>query len=125
MRPLAWPVPGGYISQYFHYGHPAIDIAAPYGSRIVAAAAGTVIFAGWKDNGGGYQVWISPRQQPLHDLQPHVGDRGVRRASMSGAASRSAGSGMTGNATGPHCHFEVWIGPIWDGGHARQPAAYF
>ena len=56
---FAWPVPGGYISQYFHYGHPALDIAAPYGSRIVAAAAGTVIFAGWKDNGGGYQVWIS------------------------------------------------------------------
>ena len=56
---FAWPVPGGYISQYFHYGHPALDIAAPYGSRIIAAAAGTVIFAGWKDNRGGYQVWIS------------------------------------------------------------------
>ena len=55
---FAWPVPGGTISQYFHYGHPALDIQAPYGSRIVAGGSGTVIFAGWKSNGGGYQVWI-------------------------------------------------------------------
>ena len=56
-----WPVVGGgnYISQYFHYGHYAIDIAADYGSTVRAAAAGTVTFAGWKNNGGGYQVWIS------------------------------------------------------------------
>jgi LysM repeat protein len=56
-----WPVVGGgnYISQYFHYGHYAIDIAADYGSKVRAAGAGTVIFAGWKNNGGGYQVWIA------------------------------------------------------------------
>ena len=28
---FAWPLPGGTISQYFHYGHPALDIQAPYG----------------------------------------------------------------------------------------------
>src|SRR5690606_34990820 len=28
---LVWPVPGGTISQYFHAGHLALDIAAPYG----------------------------------------------------------------------------------------------
>ena len=54
-----WPVPGGWISQYFHATHPAIDIAAPEGTPVLAAAAGTVIWAGWKDNGGGYQVWIA------------------------------------------------------------------
>ena len=30
---FAWPVPGGFISQYFHYGHPAIDIAADVRDR--------------------------------------------------------------------------------------------
>src|SRR5207248_1491529 len=56
----AWPVVGGgnYISQYFHYGHYGVDIAADYGTPIVAPVAGHVIFAGWKTNGGGYQVWI-------------------------------------------------------------------
>ena len=32
---------------------------------------------------------------------------------------------MTGDATGPHCHFEVWIGPVWDGGTRVNPLAYF
>ncbi|MCJ7711475.1 MAG: M23 family metallopeptidase, partial [Chloroflexi bacterium] len=56
-----WPVVGGgnYISQYYHYGHYGVDIAADYGSRVIAAAGGKVIFAGWKSNGGGWQVWIS------------------------------------------------------------------
>ena len=56
-----FPVVGGdnYISQYFHYGHYAIDIAADYGTTVRAAAGGTVIFAGWKSNGGGYQVWVA------------------------------------------------------------------
>ena len=58
---FVWPVVGGanYISQFFHYGHCAIDIAAQFGSRVQAAAAGIVTFAGWKNNGGGYQVWIA------------------------------------------------------------------
>ena len=37
-----WPVVGGgnYISQYYHYGHYAIDIAADYGSRVRAGGRG-------------------------------------------------------------------------------------
>ena len=37
---MLWPVVGGnnYISQYFHYGHWAVDIAADYGSTVRAAA---------------------------------------------------------------------------------------
>ncbi len=56
-----WPVVGGgnYISQYSHAGHVALDIAGDYGSPVVAAAGGRVAFAGWKSNGGGWQVWIS------------------------------------------------------------------
>ena len=84
---------------------------------------GTVIFAGWKNNGGGYQVWIAHGSGPVHDVQPHVGDhrrrRPARRARPAGRAGRQVRL-----ATGPHLHFEVWRGPVWDGGTRVNPLGY-
>ena len=122
--PLDWPVPGGYISQGFHYGHWAIDIAAPWGSRIIAAAAGTVIFAGWKNNGGGYQVWISHGHN-YYTTYNHMSSTAVYIGQHVGRGQFVGRVGMTGDATGPHCHFEVWIGPIWAGGTRVNPLNYF
>ncbi len=121
-----WPVIGGgnYISQYYHYGHWAIDIAASYGSPVVAAAAGKVIFAGWKNNGGGYQVWISHGGN-LYTTYNHMSAITVGNG-QSVARGRQVGRiGATGDATGPHLHFEVWIGQIWNGGTRVNPLRYF
>ena len=121
-----WPVVGGgnYISQYFHYGHYAIDIAADYGSTVRAAAAGTVTFAGWKNNGGGYQVWIA-HGSGLYTTYNHMSAITVGIGQHVARGTQVGRIGMTGNATGPHCHFEVWRGPIWDGGTRVNPLAYF
>jgi murein DD-endopeptidase MepM/ murein hydrolase activator NlpD len=121
-----WPVVGGgnYISQYFHYGHYAIDIAADYGSTVRAAAAGTVTFAGWKNNGGGYQVWISHGSN-LYTTYNHMSAITVGAGQHVSRGTQVGRIGMTGDATGPHCHFEVWRGPIWDGGTRVNPLAYF
>jgi murein DD-endopeptidase MepM/ murein hydrolase activator NlpD len=121
-----WPVIGGgnYISQYFHYGHYAIDIAADYGSTVRAAAAGTVIFAGWKNNGGGYQVWIAHGSN-LYTTYNHMSAISVGRGQHVGRGSHVGRIGQSGNATGPHLHFEVWRGPVWDGGTRVNPLAYF
>ena len=123
---FAWPVVGGgnYISQGFHYGHYGLDIAADYGTRVVAAARGTVIFAGWKNNGGGYQVWIS-HGSGLYTTYNHMS-----AVTVSGGQSVARGQqvgriGQSGNATGPHLHFEVWIGPIWNGGYRVSPLRYY
>lgn len=136
--PLLWPVPGGYISQGFgctgfyaeppmgncpHF-HSGIDIAAPSGTRILAAAAGTVTFAGWKNNGGGYQVWVSDGHG-FYTSYHHMSAVLVRTGQRIGRGQLIGRVGMTGDATGPHCHFSVWIGPIWAGGHVVNPLDYF
>jgi len=121
-----WPVIGGgnHISQYFHYGHEAIDIAADYGSKVVAAAGGRVTFAGWKNNGGGWQVWISHGNN-LYTTYNHMSALTVGTGQSVGRGQQVGRIGQSGWATGPHLHFEVWIGPIWNGGTRVNPLRYF
>ncbi len=121
---FAWPVAGGYISQYFRYGHPALDIAADYGTPIRAAAAGTVVFAGWKNNGGGYQVWIA-HGSGLYTGYYHMSAISVGRGQRVGRGQTIGRIGTSGWATGPHVHFEVWIGYPWESGSSRvNPLRY-
>jgi murein DD-endopeptidase MepM/ murein hydrolase activator NlpD len=122
---MLWPVVGGgnYISQYFHYGHYAIDIAADSGSLVRAAAGGTVTFAGWKSNGGGYQVWIAHGSN-LYTTYNHMSAVTVGVGQHVARGRQVGRVGMSGNATGPHLHFEVWIGPIWNGGIRVNPLKY-
>ncbi len=122
---LSWPVIGGnnYISQYYHYGHWAIDIAADYGSTVVAAASGTVIFAGWKGNGGGWQVWIS-HGGDMYTTYNHMSALTVGTGETVSRGQQVGRIGQSGDATGPHLHFEVWIGPIWNGGQRMNPLNY-
>ncbi len=123
----AWPVSGGgnYISQYFHYGHYGLDIAADYGSSVGAPLAGRVIFSGWKSNGGGYQVWISHGNgiyTSLNHLSVATGNVGQDVA----RGHRVGRVGMSGWASGPHLHLEVWIGAPWEGGSYRvNPLRYY
>jgi murein DD-endopeptidase MepM/ murein hydrolase activator NlpD len=114
---------GNYISQYFHYGHYAIDIAADYGSRVRAGGSGTVIWAGWKSNGGGYQVWIA-HGSGLYTTYNHMSSITVGRGQHVGRGQQVGRVGQSGNATGPHLHFEVWRGPVWDGGTRVNPLGY-
>ena len=120
-----WPVVGGgnYISQYFHYGHYGLDIAADYGSEVRAAGAGTVIFAGWKGNGGGYQVWIS-HGSGLYTTYNHMSAISVGYGQSVAEGQQVGRVGQSGNATGPHLHFEVWRGPVWDGGSRLNPLGF-
>ena len=59
----------------------------------MAAAAGRVIFAGWKNNGGGYQVWIAHGSNLYTTYNHMIVDLRRARPVTSGAASRSGGSG--------------------------------
>jgi murein DD-endopeptidase MepM/ murein hydrolase activator NlpD len=118
-----WPTTSHHISQYYHYGHYAIDIDGSTGDPIYAAASGTVTFAGWKSNGGGYQVWIA-HGSGLYTTYNHMSSVSVGRGQHVGRGQRVGRMGATGIATGSHLHFEVWKGPVWNGGRRVNPLAY-
>jgi murein DD-endopeptidase MepM/ murein hydrolase activator NlpD len=123
----AWPVVGGgnYISQYYSSYHPAIDIAAKYGTPEVAARAGRVVWAGWKSGGGAYQVWID-HGNGIYTNEMHMSAVLVSVGQYVAKGQQIGRVGMTGNATGPHCHFEVWIGYPWRSGSYRvNPLRYY
>ena len=125
--PWAWPVIGGgnYISQYFTAGHLGVDIAADYGSTIVTPLAGQVIWAGWKSNGGGYQVWIAYG----NGIYTSLNHMSAVTASAGQHVDRGQRVGRVGNsgwATGSHLHIEVWIGVPWESGSYRvNPLRYY
>jgi murein DD-endopeptidase MepM/ murein hydrolase activator NlpD len=116
---LIWPVPGGAISQYFHAGHLALDIAAPYGSQVAAAQSGIVTSSGWRNNGGGYVVSID-HGNGMTTVYNHLGGLWVSSGAYVAAGQAIASVGCTGICTGPHVHFEVIVNGIID-----NPQRYF
>ena len=125
--PWSWPVRGGgnYISQYFHYGHYAIDIAAAYGSPVVAALAGTVVYAGWANTGCGYTV-ILRNSASIYTMYCHNSTVIVSNGQSVARGQQIARVGSTGQATGPHSHFAVSIGyPHESGSYFVNPLKYY
>lgn len=129
---LRWPVPSSHtITQFFSSRHAAIDIGAPTGSPVIAAVRGTVVYAGWKTsgagNGGGIEIWVSSGGK-LYTTYNHLSAEFVHVGQVVSAGQRIGNVGMTGNATGPHLHFEVWVCFPWSTGTtscARNPLRYF
>lgn len=109
---LTWPVPGGYVSQYYWSGHLAIDIAAPYGNPVVAADAGTVTWAGWRNNGGGYVIEVTHANGIVTGYN-HLGVIQVTAGQVVARGERIASVGCTGSCTGPHVHFQVIVGGVY------------
>jgi murein DD-endopeptidase MepM/ murein hydrolase activator NlpD len=113
-----------------HY-HDGLDIGGPTGVRVVAAAAGTVIYAGWRKRGtdgaaGGIVVWIS-HGGTLYTTYNHLSAVTVKIGQRVIAGQRIGSIGETGAAVGAHLHFEVWISYPWSGGTiagARNPLLY-
>jgi murein DD-endopeptidase MepM/ murein hydrolase activator NlpD len=117
-----WPTKGVLTSGFgWRWGrmHKGIDIASSIGTPVVAAAAGTVVSAGWNDGGYGYLVEIRHEDGSL-TLYAHNSRILVREGQYVEQGQPISEMGSTGYSTGPHLHFEIH--PSGQG--AVNPMAY-
>lgn len=104
-----------YIAPLSHYvqtqgihGYNAVDLAAPEGTPITAAAAGTVIVAhagGW--NGGYGSYVVVQHANGSQTLYAHMSKVAAYDSQRVVQGQVIGYVGETGNSTGPHVHFEI------------------
>ena len=117
-----WPARGILTSGYgWRWGrmHRGIDIGAPTGTPIVAAAPGIVTYADWDGSGYGYLVEIKHPNGSL-TLYAHNSEILVKEGQKVSQGELIAKMGSTGRSTGPHLHFEIHP----QGNGAVDPMAY-
>jgi murein DD-endopeptidase MepM/ murein hydrolase activator NlpD len=100
---------GGRVHPIFgvHKMHTGIDIAAPTGTPIYAAAQGVVVFAGQK-SGYGNVVEID-HGYGYHTLYGHSSKLLVEAGDTISRGDKIALVGSTGNSTGSHLHYETIV----------------
>jgi murein DD-endopeptidase MepM/ murein hydrolase activator NlpD len=109
--PLAWPLQGpigdafGPRANRFHAG---IDLLALQGTPIQAAASGRVVFAGFARGGWGKLVVVQ-NSAGVRTLYAHLSKIDVRRGALIDTGTHLGLVGASGDATGPHLHFEVRV----------------
>ncbi len=101
-----WPVGGRNISQYYWYGHPALDIALLEGTPTYASDTGTVTYAAWSpycfgnliviNHGNGYETFYA-----------HLSGINVYPGQVVYQGNLIGYTGNTGCSSGPHIHFEI------------------
>ncbi len=118
-----WPVQGGEISS--NYGmrngrfHSGLDIRASTGTPILASDSGVVIFSGWYS---AYGRLIVIEHGEYYTSYAHNSSNMVSVGDTVNQGEGIGKIGMSGNATGPHLHFEIRKGGIW--GQTYNPLNY-
>ena len=128
-----WPLPGDFsITSPFGYRtdpitgevsfHDGVDIAAPEGTAILAAADGVVVTTNRTDSwGGSYGYYVKIRHDETYEtLYAHCSEVLVKAGQEVEQGDVIALVGNTGNSTGNHLHFEVR-----EGGSKVDPMEFF
>ncbi|HXU65529.1 MAG TPA: M23 family metallopeptidase [Polyangia bacterium] len=121
---LRWPLTTVAVTVGSPFGarwgrpHEGIDLPAPIGTPVFAAADGQVVYAGHSVRGYGNLVVIK-HAGDLLTVYAHNSVLLVSQGQPVRAGDRIARVGQSGHATGPHLHFEVRRGQI-----PRDPMSY-
>jgi murein DD-endopeptidase MepM/ murein hydrolase activator NlpD len=121
-----WPLRGPVSSPFGSRVHPVfktksfhsgLDIAAPRGTAVKAAAPGEVLFEGWMRGYG--QVVIIDHGRDYSTVYAHMSSTRVKEGTVVNVGTVIGAVGNTGTTTGYHLHFEVRIGST-----AKSPLDY-
>jgi murein DD-endopeptidase MepM/ murein hydrolase activator NlpD len=119
---LSWPIAGARITQPFgpsdlylepplggypHF-HTGIDLAAPFGAPVTAAADGVVVAVNHTSVGYGNYVIVA-HGGGIMTLYAHLLDTNVKVADLVSRGQRVGREGSSGLSTGPHLHFELRV----------------
>jgi murein DD-endopeptidase MepM/ murein hydrolase activator NlpD len=119
---LSWPMAGGRVTQpfgpsdlllepplgkYAHF-HTGMDIAAPFGTTVTAAAPGVIVAVGHSSIGYGNYVVIG-HGGGIMTLYGHLLETDVTVGATVARGQRIGLEGSTGWSTGPHVHFELRV----------------
>ncbi len=108
-----WPVAGPLAAPFgvrwdgaFPDVHRGVDILVPAGTPVTVMSSGTVRFAGTMDDFG-LVAWLDHGSEVL-TVYAHLSELRAQTGERLGKGAILGLSGSSGNATGPHLHFEIW-----------------
>jgi murein DD-endopeptidase MepM/ murein hydrolase activator NlpD len=103
--------------------HQGQDVIAAAGTPIVAPRGGVIQVVAYQAGGAGYYVVLRGADEDRNYVLMHLaaGSTRVRVGQRVRTGQRIGDVGATGNASGPHLHFEVWVGGWFSGGHPIDP----
>ncbi|MFN2616622.1 MAG: M23 family metallopeptidase [Thermoleophilaceae bacterium] len=106
--------------------HQGQDLVAATGTPIVAPRGGTVTTVQYQAGGAGNYVVLSGESESYDYVFMHLrtGSTRVRVGQHVRTGQRLGDVGATGDASGPHLHFEIWRGTWFGGGHPIDPLPF-
>lgn len=119
IRPVSGTITSrfGVSSNIRRSSHTGLDIAAPTGTPVKAAASGTVTFSGWKGSYG--NMLVISHGNGVQTYYGHCSKLYAKNGKTVSQGDVVASVGSTGNSTGPHLHLEIRVN-----GTAYNPQNY-
>ncbi|MDD5285947.1 MAG: M23 family metallopeptidase [Desulfuromonadaceae bacterium] len=124
--PEGWPVDGKFSSGFGMRIHPqtgrklfhsGVDFSAPKGTPVHVTADGIISVAAWSKGNG--KIVVVEHGHGYSTVYAHNSRIDVKAGQTVKRGQVIAATGATGNATGPHVHYEVW-----KDGHFVNPAPF-
>ena len=93
------------------YKHQGQDILVAEGTQVVAPVAGTISSTAYQANAAGYYVVLHATDgRDMFFAHCQANSFAVAQGATVAAGAPLCRAGHTGDATGPHLHFEIWVG---------------